>query len=70
VERRRIGLLGATGYTGQRVLRELLTRSEEPTLVGRPQRLVQLPLDLFLFARHQLQQRLTQDLGYHGRPCL
>jgi hypothetical protein len=30
--------------------------------------LVQLPLDLF--ARHQLQQRLTQDLGYHGRPCL
>jgi len=35
VERRRIGLLGATGYTGQRVLRELLARGEEPTLVGR-----------------------------------
>jgi hypothetical protein len=35
VERRRIGLLGATGYTGQRVLRELLTRGEEPTLVRR-----------------------------------
>jgi uncharacterized protein YbjT (DUF2867 family) len=67
VEKSRIGLLGATGYTGQRVLRELLTRSEEPTLVGRRQRLVQLPLDLF--ARHQLQQP-TQDLGYHGRPCL
>jgi short subunit dehydrogenase-like uncharacterized protein len=28
-------LLGATGYTGQRVLRELLARGEEPTLVGR-----------------------------------
>jgi short subunit dehydrogenase-like uncharacterized protein len=27
--------LGATGYTGQRVLRELLARGEEPTLVGR-----------------------------------
>jgi hypothetical protein len=35
VERRRIGLLGATGYTGQRVLRELPARGEEPTLVGR-----------------------------------
>jgi short subunit dehydrogenase-like uncharacterized protein len=35
VERRRIVLLGATGYTGQRVLRELLARGEEPTLVGR-----------------------------------
>jgi short subunit dehydrogenase-like uncharacterized protein len=35
VERRRIVLLGATGYTGQRVLRELLARDEEPTLVGR-----------------------------------
>ncbi|MFI7498821.1 saccharopine dehydrogenase NADP-binding domain-containing protein [Streptomyces sp. NPDC049687] len=28
-------LLGATGYTGQRVLRELLARGEKPTLVGR-----------------------------------
>ena len=28
-------MLGATGYTGQRVLRELLARGEEPTLVGR-----------------------------------
>ena len=35
MERRRIGLLGATGYTGQRVLRELHARGEEPTLVGR-----------------------------------
>ena len=35
VERRRIVLLGATGYTGQRVLRELLARGEEPTLAGR-----------------------------------
>jgi hypothetical protein len=35
VERRRIVLLGATGYTGQRVLRELLARGEDPTLVGR-----------------------------------
>ena len=35
VEQRRIVLLGATGYTGQRVLRELLARGEEPTLVGR-----------------------------------
>jgi putative NADH-flavin reductase len=35
VERRRIVLLGATGYTGQRVLRELLARGEAPTLVGR-----------------------------------
>src|SRR5437773_1361180 len=34
-EKRRIVLLGATGYTGQRVLRELLARGEEPTLVGR-----------------------------------
>ncbi len=33
--RRRIVLLGATGYTGQRVLRELLARDEEPTLIGR-----------------------------------
>jgi Saccharopine dehydrogenase NADP binding domain len=32
---RRIVLLGATGYTGQRVLRELLARNEEPTLIGR-----------------------------------
>ena len=30
--------------------------------------LVQLSFDLF--ARHQLQQRLTQDFGYQGRPCL
>lgn len=35
VESRRIVLLGATGYTGQRVLRELLVRGAEPTLVGR-----------------------------------
>jgi short subunit dehydrogenase-like uncharacterized protein len=32
---RRIVLLGATGYTGQRVLRDLLARGETPTLVGR-----------------------------------
>ena len=35
MEKRRIALLGATGYTGQRVLRELLARGEEPTLAGR-----------------------------------
>ncbi|WP_109004491.1 saccharopine dehydrogenase NADP-binding domain-containing protein [Streptomyces rishiriensis] len=35
VEKRRILLLGATGYTGRRVLRELLARGEKPTLVGR-----------------------------------
>jgi short subunit dehydrogenase-like uncharacterized protein len=35
VENRRIVLLGATGYTGQRVLRELLARGETPTLAGR-----------------------------------
>ncbi|MER7690478.1 saccharopine dehydrogenase NADP-binding domain-containing protein [Streptomyces sp. NPDC097610] len=35
VEKRRIVLLGATGYTGQRVLRELLARGEKPTLAGR-----------------------------------
>jgi hypothetical protein len=35
VEKRRIVLLGATGYTGQRVLRELLARGEQPTLAGR-----------------------------------
>ncbi|WP_063733626.1 saccharopine dehydrogenase NADP-binding domain-containing protein [Streptomyces sp. RTd22] len=35
MEKRRIVLLGATGYTGQRVLRELLARGEEPTLAGR-----------------------------------
>jgi short subunit dehydrogenase-like uncharacterized protein len=34
-EKRRIVLLGATGYTGERVLKELLARGEEPTLVGR-----------------------------------
>ena len=28
-------LLGATGFTGRRVLRELLARGEAPTLVGR-----------------------------------
>jgi len=33
--KRRIVLLGATGYTGKRVLRELLARGEQPTLVGR-----------------------------------
>ncbi|RXS88254.1 hypothetical protein EST92_01220 [Streptomyces sp. TM32] len=27
--------MGATGYTGQRVLRELLARGEKPTLIGR-----------------------------------
>jgi short subunit dehydrogenase-like uncharacterized protein len=35
VDKRRIVLLGATGYTGQRVLRELLARGEQPTLAGR-----------------------------------
>ncbi len=35
VGKRRIVLLGATGYTGQRVLRELLAQGEKPTLVGR-----------------------------------
>jgi hypothetical protein len=35
VDKRRILLLGATGYTGQRVLRELLARGQAPTLVGR-----------------------------------
>nr|WP_257231708.1 saccharopine dehydrogenase NADP-binding domain-containing protein [Streptomyces sp. Rer75] len=35
MEKRRILLLGATGYTGRRVLRELLARGEKPTLVGR-----------------------------------
>lgn len=35
MEKRRIVLLGATGYTGQRVLRELLVRGEKPTLAGR-----------------------------------
>ena len=35
MEKRRIVLLGATGYTGQRVLRELLARGEQPTLAGR-----------------------------------
>jgi short subunit dehydrogenase-like uncharacterized protein len=34
-DKRRIVLLGATGFTGQRVLRELLARGEAPTLVGR-----------------------------------
>jgi short subunit dehydrogenase-like uncharacterized protein len=34
-DRRRIVLLGATGFTGQRVLRALLARGETPTLVGR-----------------------------------
>jgi short subunit dehydrogenase-like uncharacterized protein len=33
--RRRIVLLGATGFTGNRVLRELLAAGEKPTLVGR-----------------------------------
>ncbi|WP_316783477.1 saccharopine dehydrogenase NADP-binding domain-containing protein [Streptomyces sasae] len=33
--KRWIVLLGATGYTGQRVLRELLARGEKPTLAGR-----------------------------------
>jgi len=35
VDKRRIVLLGATGYTGQRALRELLARGQEPTLAGR-----------------------------------
>ena len=35
MERSRIVLLGSTGYTGRRVLRELLARGERPTLVGR-----------------------------------
>ena len=35
MEKRRIVLLGATGYTGQRVLLELLARGEQPTLAGR-----------------------------------
>ncbi|MDQ0836188.1 short subunit dehydrogenase-like uncharacterized protein [Streptomyces achromogenes] len=35
MEKRRVVLLGATGYTGQRVLRELLARGEKPTLAGR-----------------------------------
>ncbi|MFE7616529.1 saccharopine dehydrogenase NADP-binding domain-containing protein [Streptomyces sp. NPDC057496] len=34
-DKRRIVLLGATGFTGQRVLRELLVRGEAPTLIGR-----------------------------------
>jgi putative NADH-flavin reductase len=33
--KRRIVLLGATGFTGNRVLRELLAAGETPTLVGR-----------------------------------
>src|SRR5215207_6687631 len=35
MERRRIVLLGATGFTGNRVLRELLAAGETPTLMGR-----------------------------------
>ena len=35
MDKRRIVVLGATGYTGGRVLRELLDRGEEPTLAGR-----------------------------------
>ncbi|SBV01573.1 Uncharacterized conserved protein [Streptomyces sp. Ncost-T6T-1] len=35
MNQRRIVLLGATGFTGRRVLRELLARGEKPTLVGR-----------------------------------
>lgn len=35
VDKRRIVLLGATGFTGRRVLRELIARGETPTLVGR-----------------------------------
>jgi len=34
IESRRIVLLGATGYTGRRVLRALLPRGEEPTLIA------------------------------------
>jgi len=47
VEKRRIVLLGATGYTGQRVLRELLARGEKPTLVGRSHTRVQTVADRF-----------------------
>ena len=36
MEQRRILLLGATGYTGQRVLRELLARGQAPTWSGEP----------------------------------
>ncbi|WP_210506349.1 saccharopine dehydrogenase NADP-binding domain-containing protein [Naasia sp. SYSU D00057] len=40
MERSRIVLLGSTGYTGRRVLRELLARGDRPTLVGRsPERM-------------------------------
>src|SRR5687767_13179503 len=35
MEKRRIVLLGATGFTGNQVLRELLAAGEQPTLVGR-----------------------------------
>jgi uncharacterized protein YbjT (DUF2867 family) len=35
MDKRRIVLLGATGFTGQRVLDELLAPGELPTLVGR-----------------------------------
>lgn len=47
VEKRRIVLLGATGYTGQRVLRELLARGEKPTLVGRSRARMQTLADRF-----------------------
>jgi short-subunit dehydrogenase len=47
VERRRIVLLGATGYTGQRVLRELLARGEEPALIGRNRTKMQALADHF-----------------------
>jgi short subunit dehydrogenase-like uncharacterized protein len=47
VGKRRIVLLGATGYTGQRVLRELLARDEEPTLIGRNRTKMQAVTDRF-----------------------
>lgn len=45
--RRRIILLGATGYTGQRVLRDLLDRGAVPTLVGRDRARMQAAADRF-----------------------
>ncbi|MCZ0985946.1 saccharopine dehydrogenase NADP-binding domain-containing protein [Streptomyces diastatochromogenes] len=47
MDSRRIVLLGATGYTGQRVLRELLKRGAEPTLVGRSRARMRAVADRF-----------------------
>ncbi|MEU6196544.1 hypothetical protein [Streptomyces sp. NPDC047061] len=44
---RRIVLLGATGYTGRRVLRELLERGAEPTLAGRSRARMRTVADRF-----------------------